>query len=592
MPVARKSQARFKDRAELLDFLLEVTGSIAGTLDLHAMLADIAQIVRQVVPYDLFAILLYSEKKRGLRVRYSIGHNEELMRDMVIPLDEGLTGYAASAQIPIVVGDVRTDPRYLAMVDAVRSEMAIPMTARGRLVGVIDMQSTKPDAYTSEDSALIQLIASRVANFLVNARLYRRVDRQNRTLRTLANISREFSSILDLDELLNKVATTVRGLINYDAFSVLLYDPGNQVLRHRFSLRYDKRVQYDNIPIGKGITGSAAEQRKPVCVEDTQNDPRYIETNPGIRSEVAIPLLVPERLLGVMDLESERVGFFTEDHVQTLSLLAPLVASAVENARLYEELGSSKQRMVADLEAARSLQATLLQKEDPGIPGLEIGIGWRPAAEISGDVFDFFERGDEFAIISFGDVSGKSAAAALYGAMVTGLLHTLAPRRRSPAALMQALNEALTERKVEGKYLTLLVSLWQPRTGLLTIANAAAIPPMICRGRQIIMPKVEGFPLGLFEGQPYDEVPFQTQPGDVILLYSDGIQDQHNAEGQEFGVLRLAPLLRKIRKLPAQKIVEAIFCEFDKFRGEHQVFDDQTLVVLKVNGKRDSEIAG
>lgn len=584
MPTS-KSPTRFKDRADLLDFLLEVTGSIATTLDLDHLLAHIAQIVKQVLPFDLFAILLYSEKKKGLTIRYSIGHNPEMVRDLVISLDEGITGLAASGRLPIVAGDVRKHPQYLAVVDAVRTEMAIPMIARGRLVGVIDMQSTQLNAYSTEDSALLQLIASRVANFIVNARLYRRVEHNNRTLRTLAHVSREFSSILDLDELLNKVATTVRGLINYDAFSILIADEGNQVLRHRFSLRFDELVQNDHIPFGKGITGAAAQNRTPMRVEDTHEDPRYIELNPGTRSEIAIPLLAPDRLLGIMDLESQRVGFFTEDHLQTLSLLAPLVAGAVENARLYEELAGSKKRMEADLDAARSLQTALLPKEDPQIPGLQIGIGFRPAHEISGDVFDFFEHSDDHAIISIGDVSGKSAAAALYGAMVTGLLRTLAPRRRSPAALMQTLNESLMERKVEGRYLTLVVSQWQPSSGLLTITNAAAIPPMICRGRQIIVPPLEGFPLGLFADRKYDEFPFQTEPGDVILFYSDGIADQHNPAGLEYGLLRLAPLLRKVRKLPAQQIVDAIFADFDKFRAGHKIFDDQTVVVLKVQGK-------
>jgi sigma-B regulation protein RsbU (phosphoserine phosphatase) len=588
MESTRRAAARFKNRTELLDFLLEVTSSIGTTLDLDAVLANIAQVIRQVLPYDLFAILLYSESRKGLRIRYSIGHSQEMMRELVIGLDEGLTGVAASARQPVVTGDVRHDPRYLGFVDAVRSEMAIPMTVRGRLVGVIDMQSTARNAYSKDDTVLLQLIAARVANFIVNARLYRRVERQNRTLRTLSNVSREFSSILNLDELLAKVAKTVRGLIPYDAFSILLYDPAEHTLRHRFSLRFDERVDNDNIPFGQGVTGAAAANRRPIRVEDTQSDDRYIELNPGTRSELAIPLLVPERLVGVMDLESQRVGFFTEDHQQTMSLLAPLVAGAVENARLYEELGNSNKRMEADLDAARSLQAALLQKEDPGIAGLEIGIGFRPAHEISGDVFDFFEQGEDYAIISFGDVSGKSAAAALYGAMVTGLLRTLAPRRRTPAALMKTVNEALMKRRVEGRYLTLLVQHWQPKTGILTMTNAAAIPPMVCRGRQIIMPKLEGLPLGLFAAAEYEDVPFQTEPGDVILLYSDGIQDQHNAKGQEFGLLRLAPLLRRLRKLPAQQIVNAIFEDFDKFRGESTILDDQTLVVMKVDKKEDS----
>src|SRR5262249_2512410 len=149
---------------------------------------------------------------------------------------------------------------------------------------------------------------SRVAVSIDNARLYRRVDRQNRTLKTLASISQEFSSILDLDELLTKIARIIHALIAFDAFSILLVDPERKVLMHRFSERYDQRVNLDNIPLGKGITGAAAESREIVRVTDTAADPRYIASHPDIHSEVAVPLVVQDRVVGVMDLESERLG--------------------------------------------------------------------------------------------------------------------------------------------------------------------------------------------------------------------------------------------------------------------------------------------
>jgi sigma-B regulation protein RsbU (phosphoserine phosphatase) len=177
----------------------------------------------------------------------------------------------------VLVGDVRNDPRYLNTVDAVRTELAVPMTARGKLVGVIDLQSTRLNAYTEYDRALLRLIAARVGIAIDNARLYRRVERQNRTLKTLANISREFSSILDLNELLGKIASTMRELINYDAFSILLVDHEAKALRHLFSIRYDQRVNIDNVPLGKGLTGAAAESREVVRVT---TPPRTRATSP------------------------------------------------------------------------------------------------------------------------------------------------------------------------------------------------------------------------------------------------------------------------------------------------------------------------
>lgn len=581
MPTDTHPGRPFQDRAELLDFLLEVATAATSTLDLDGLLKTLAQLVRTVVRFDLLAVLLYSERRGGLAVRYSIGYSPETVRDLVIPLEEGITGLAATTRSPVFVGDVRTEPRYLSLVDAVRSEMAVPMVQRGKLVGIIDLQSTEINAFTPEDCAMLQLIASRATASIVNARLFRRVDRRNRTLRAIARVSQEFTSTLDLDDLLSKVAARTKKLINYDAFSILLFDPAHQMLRHRFSLRYDERVQLDYIAPGKGITGAAAATRKLVRVEDTQADPRYIALNPGIRSEISVPLIARDRLIGVLDLESGRVGYFTEEHEQLLKPLAPLVAQAVDNARLYEEVAAHKERMQADLEAARRLQTHLLPKEDPEIPGLEIGIGFRPAHEISGDVFDFFEHGDD-AIICIGDVSGKSAAAALYGAMVTGLLRTLASRRKSPAAVMERLNDALLERRAGSRYLTLLVLFWKAQSRVLTMANAASAVPIVLRRGQLIEPHLEGFPLGLFPNRAYDEIPFQTEPGDLIVLYSDGIQDQPDLDKQDYGSTRLRPLLTGLGHLPAQAVVDAIVADVDQFRGDEPVHDDQTLIVIRV----------
>jgi phosphoserine phosphatase RsbU/P len=580
MQATRKAAVRFRERSELLDFLLEVSAATTSTLDLDQLLQNVAEIVQKVLPYDLFAILLYHEKRQDLRIRYAVGHREDVIRNVAIALGEGITGTAAARREPVLVGDVRTDPRYLNTVDVVRTEMAVPMTARGKLVGVIDLQSIRVNAYTEYDRALLRLIGARVGIAIDNARLYRRVERQNRALRTLANISREFSSILDLNELLGKIASTVRELINYDAFSILYIDNDARALRHLFSLRYDQRVNIDNVPLGKGITGAAAGSREVVRVHDTAKDPRYIASHPDIRSEVAVPLILQDRVLGVMDLESSRIGYFTDDHMRILALLAPQIASSVENARLYQELATRERRMEEDLQAARDLQRVLLPDGCPEIEGLDTAVRLRPAREISGDIYDIFELPDGQSVIAFGDVSGKGTAAALYGGLVSGLLRTLAPRRRQPAKLMLALNEALVERKVEARYVTLCVLLWNPATSQFVMANAGALPPMICRGHEILKVRVEGVPLGLLEAREFDEVTFQAQPGDTLVLYSDGITDHMSTAGTEFGRGRLAQIVRSNSERPANEIINETFKELDHFSTT--AFDDQTMFVLKV----------
>jgi sigma-B regulation protein RsbU (phosphoserine phosphatase) len=571
---------RFRERSELLDFLLEVAAVTSETLDLDDLLANVSEIVKRVIPCELLAILLYSEKRRELRIRYALGHREDVVRTWSIELGQGITGTAALTREPVMAGDVRSDPRYLNSVEAVRSELAVPMIARRRLVGVIDVQSTRLNAYGEQDRALLRLIAARVAIAIDNARLYWRVERQNRTLKALASISQEFSSILDLNEMLSKIASTVRGLINYDAFNILLVDETRKSLRHRFSIRYDQRVDLDNIPLGKGITGAAVEQRAPVRVQDTTKDPRYIASHPDIRSEVAIPLIAQDRVSGVMDLESEEVGFFTQDHVRMLMLLAPQIAASVENARLYEQLAIRERRMEEDLQAARELQKVLLPTGDPGFEGLEVAAGLRPARGISGDIYDFFESQDHRAVLAFGDVSGKGAAAALYGAMVSGLLRLLAPRRTDPRELMRALNEALVERKVEARYVTLLVMVWTPHIRQFVMANAGSNPPLVCRNREILKPRVEGVPLGLLDTREYEEVVFQAHRGDTLVLYSDGVTDHLSPDGQDYGKHRLSEVVRRMCDQPAQALVAEILADLDRFNTTP--FDDQTLLVLKI----------
>jgi sigma-B regulation protein RsbU (phosphoserine phosphatase) len=598
MPTEPKTQVRFRERAELLDFLLEVSSVTSETLDLDRLLANVGEIVKDVIPHELFAILLYNERSRTLRMRYSIGHRDEVAKNLAIRLGEGITGAAASARQPILVRDVRREPKYLNALDAVRAELSVPMLARGKLVGVIDVQSTRLNAFSEQDRALLALIASRVGVTIDNARLYRRVERQNRMLRVLAHLSQEFSSILDLDELLTKIAVTVRALINFDAFSIFLVDEDRQILRCRFSQRYDETGTIDNIPLGKGLTGAAAQSRQVVRVADVTQDPRYIASHSDIRSEVAVPLILHDRVIGVMDLESVRLGFFTDDHVRALTLLAPQIATSVENARLYEELAKREQRMEEDLKAAYKLQRVLIPRRVSDVVGLDVGLRTRPAREISGDLYDFFEHSDEYTLIAFGDVSGKGAAAALYGALISGLLRILAPRRWSPAKLMKALNEALLERKVDAQYATLSLVLWNSRALTFTIASAGTLPPLLARNGEIIESRVEGIPIGLLDNQEYDEIQITAEEKDVLLLYSDGVEDQlrdvspvmgsaAQSEQQrdsqiDYGRERLRALFKSISNLPPQQIVERIFEDLDRFRGAMPLTDDETVIALRV----------
>jgi sigma-B regulation protein RsbU (phosphoserine phosphatase) len=269
--------------------------------------------------------------------------------------------------------------------------------------------------------------------------------------------------------------------------------------------------------------------------------------------------------------------------MRTLTLLAPQVASAIENARLYEEIAAREQRMEKDLQAARKLQSLLLPSEAPEIAGLDIAVGLRPARDITGDLFDFFDYEKGQAAIVFGDSSGKGAAAALYAALVGGLLRSLGRRPRRPADLLRALNNALTERRAEAQYVTLLAMFWDAPTRKLTIANAGGLPPIICRGDEMLDLHAEGVPVGLLQARVYEEMEANLQPGDLVVLTSDGILDAMNEQGEEYGRERLGAAIREFCDLPVSEIVPAIYAAVQAFSGTAPQFDDQTVLIFRVS---------
>jgi len=205
-----------------------------------------------------------------------------------------------------------------------------------------------------------------------------------------------------------------------------------------------------------------------------------------------------------------------------------------------------------------------------------------PARAIGGDLYDFLDYGPNRTAIVLGDVSGKAAPAALFAALVSGIMRSAAVQQPEPAQMLALLNDSLQERKLESQYVTMLFALWNDETQTLQVANSGAVQPILCRSGESLTVRAEGFPLGLFPDVVYEEVSLAAQPGDDIVFVSDGILDAENEVGEMYGQDRLAALLCSCRDLPAQEIADAILGDVAMFQGAQDRFDDETIIVLKV----------
>jgi len=563
--------------------LLEVADVVNSTLNLDTTLLRVAELVRRVIDYEIFGILLLNEKTQELRIRFQIGYPKEVSERVRVKVGQGVTGQAAERREAVLVNDVSTIQNYIKAIPTVQSELAIPLIVKNRVIGVIDLEAPHKNYFTEEHKRLLTLIASRVAIGIENARLYTRTTRQAKTLLLLNEISREITSILNVDRLLKRIGELLNRLIDYQMFSILLLDSTGTKLYHRFSLRFKENVQIKHeLALGQGLVGYAALHKQPVLVPDVSKDPRYIKLNPETHSELCVPLVFQDRLIGVLDLEHTRRGYFSEDHMRTLTTLAAQIAISLENARLYEQVQRQERRLERDLALAHELQLRLLPPTLPVLKNLDIAARFVPARAIGGDLYDFLQYAAGRSGILVGDVSGKGSPAALYAALVSGILRSHAAIEPSPSEMLSAVNLSLGERRIEAQFVSIIYAVWDDSRRTLQIANSGLPRPIYCHDGKTEIIEATGLPLGLFEEADYDELSFQAAPGDVFVFFSDGILDARSRSGELFGRERVEQIVSQCASDTAQSVVDSIFEAVNQHAAGVEAFDDQTVVALRV----------
>ena len=571
-------------RVEAADvaYLMRLTDALNTTLDLETLLRRTSELVAAVIPYRIFAILLVNDRTHELRVRFQIGHITQIER-LHIPMGKGVVGQVALTRQPVLLNDVSASEMYVEVNPEVRSELAVPLIAKNRLIGVMDIESEQADYFRPEHLRLLTLTASRIAQAIENARLYARVSRQAQTLTVLNEIAAELTSILDLDPLLERMGQLLRRLIDYQMFSIMLLDEKGEMLIARYAWRFGSAQEpLRSLPITSGLVGAAVREWRLVNVPDVRKDARYVAMNPETRSELVVPLFHKGRIIGVLDLEHTRAGFFNEEHERVLTTLAAQVAIAIENAQLYQAVRTQEAQLERDMTMAREVQLRLLPSVAPTWTNADMAVRFLPARTIGGDLYDFVHYGPGRMAIVLGDVSGKAAPAALFAALVSGIMRSAAQQRPEPARMLATLNNTIQERKLESQYVTMLFALWNDDSRTLQVANSGAVQPILCRHGQSSTVRAEGFPLGLFPNVTYDELNVTTEPGDAILFVSDGILDAENAQRDMYGPERLAELLCSRNEQSAQEIADAILNDVSRFQGEQERFDDETIIVLRI----------
>jgi sigma-B regulation protein RsbU (phosphoserine phosphatase) len=574
---------------ELLSTLFELGREVTSVLDLDELLAKIPQLIARLTRFSAFSVYLLDEKRQELRIAYAVGYPDEALSRQRLRVGQGVVGAAVAEGRPLLVNDIRQEPRYMGPLRNMLSQLAVPMRRKGRVIGALNLLNELEGAFTPQDEALLRQFAAHVAVAIENARLFESERQYTNTLETLAEIGREMSSILDVDELLGRLAGLTKRIIAYRTFGILLLNEATGHLEMKVAVRYDRGAESKRMKLGEGLVGWAALHKEPLVVSDVSQDPRYVNLVDDVRSELVVPMLVKDRCIGVFDLESPELDAFTKEHQELLTLVASQAAVAIDNARLYEEVRQNEERIEKELRFAQRVQRALLPAELPRAPaGVDMAGRFEAARELGGDLHDFLSPEPDTLVVAVGDVSGKGAPAALYGAFAAELVRSRTMRRRfvpdrfSVSGVLRAMNTTLHERQLEEYYCTLCYAFFDFKQRLVTMSNSGLPFPIRCAGgvcREIELP---GVPLGSFPDVAYDEVTLPLAPGDVFLFCTDGLLDTISEAGEPFGVDRMRAIVREHCQLGARQLVDRIFDAVTSFRGQGPQEDDMTAVVVKL----------
>jgi sigma-B regulation protein RsbU (phosphoserine phosphatase) len=427
----------------------------------------------------------------------------------------------------------------------------------------------------------------------VNEQAATAVDKQEAVitkLRLLLDITKKISRSLDLEEVLNMVMDTLVSVLPYDAAGIYLIECDSEyegdeppcIFRTEIVRGYDiDDLRELRLKMGEGIIGRVAQTKEPYISYDVRKDPYYVNARKKTFSEMVAPIISNERVVGVFDLESDRLNAYNDDDLQVLMLLASQVAIIIEKVELHHQL-VEKKRLEGQLEVARQVQLELLPPHDPHLRGYDMSAYNFPTEEVSGDYYDWVRIYDDQLGIVIADVSGKGIPAALIMAFLRASLRAAAHVGYAPNVSLTKVNYLLWESTEDHQYVTAFFGMLDATHHTLSYANAGHNPPLLIdeNGNTRYIER-GGVPLGMFEHSRYYEHYLKIKPGQTFILYTDGVTEAKNEAGEEYGRKRLTECVLKGKDLSARKMIDFIRNDMIEFSGSNGVDDDVTLFIIK-----------
>lgn len=461
----------------------------------------------------------------------------------------------------------------------------VPLRNRNLLAGFVLLGEDVENQYhlTGQDKRVVARISSTIASHIESTRLYNIARKESIEKSTILRIAKLFNQAFELEDVLDLIIDSIKEAVPYDAAGIFLVTGAKHEIRQKITRGYDQeRVLRLDLKIGKGLIGHAAKTGKHFIVKDVNFDEHYVMARESTRSQIVVPLFENQNVAGVLSLESDQLGAYSEDHLELLTALAGEAAVAIRNARLYEEIVRSRE-VEQELEIAAEIQRAFLPQRLPEMSNLDIESINIPCYTVGGDFFDIIKISDHTVVVSIGDVSGKGIPGAVLMASLYAGHKQLVKYQENTADMVHDLNNLLCENTAVGKYTTFFHSWIDTKDRYIEYTNAGHNPPLVIDARGTVRNLDKGgIVLGFLAEQPYEFERVKLEIGDTLVYYTDGISETFNSNEEEFGTDRIVQSVVACRGKNARETLQHILAQMEAFMGSEEQSDDMTLIVLKI----------
>ncbi|MFP4497737.1 MAG: GAF domain-containing protein [Vulcanimicrobiota bacterium] len=572
---------RLEGNLDQLKALHQVSTAVTGTLKLSRVFDLVVDKASHLVNAAATSMLSWEEEKRVYELKASRGlwgelANPELHKrisEKTVRRRRYMT-YYVSTDIEPIDSEIHEALKSSSM----GGYISIPLVSRKKVVGILNCFTKEGNKFDSQSVRLLRSFANQSAIAIENAGLYAIIRNKVRELATVFDVGKSITSTLELDKVLDEITRQVVSVMEADAASIMLLDKEHEDLRILKTHGLSEYELGETFNVGSGIAGIAVKTSRPMVLLDEDESsspfkfPRRVKKE-GLKSILSVPLKVRDRVIGLINIYKKEIYHFRSYEINLLSTIANSAAVAIENARLYKE----------QYNVAQVIRRNLMPAQEVEYKGIDVGQVYIPSEILSGDYFEVIPIGNKRYGLVIADVSGKGTEAAIYNARAKYILRSYAVADYSPSQVLTLLNHLMEVETEIDKFISLVYLDLNLNTNELKFSSAGHEPLIIWDDseKEVKIFENNDLLIGVFPDTSYSEELFQVGPGDIIILYTDGINEARSREGEFFGINRLIEIVRENFHLSSQALANKIHTSVQKFT-RRKITDDFSLLIVTI----------